>query len=343
MPRRLFGLALAAAVFTTACTLGTPDSATDSPVEVQTPGPADWRRTVSGIDVLGVDTSSDANEMERLADALEQIPEALWAKAGLRTVYRIPDDPAAEPGTQAFARGPDIYLTDATFSSRAGSMALEAVIAHELTHTAQFAALTDNDIAAANGDSVSLIRDSTLVRSFGEAVGWVHTEEGWQLPDPQGTTDYALTAPEEDMAETVAAVVLGRAEDFSSARIVWTEQWLGVDAEELATGRPYLPAGAIEHRSEAPLYDTAAVAAIGSDHVAPAYYALAGDQALVDIARDVTDALASRGLSGSLGELAGDHIAGHYAGGRGRDYWVELWDLRAQPSGHVLLIYVALW
>lgn len=345
MPRRLLLLMTAAATLATGCTLGGSVDTTDTPVEVPTPGPAEWRRTVSGLEVLGVGTAPDAAEMDLLAAALASIPEELWDQAGMRTIYRIPDDPAAEPGTLAFARGPDIYLTDATFSQPAGSIALEAAIIHELTHTAQFAALTAADIAAAGDDSDSLIRDSALVRSFSEAAGWVRDEQGWELPEPTGVLGYGSTAPEEDMAETVTAVVLGRGGDLSLGRVAWAEDWLGAGADALAAGRPYVPAGAVERRADGPLYDAAAVAAAEPTHVEPMYYALADDRPLEEIAREVAAALESRGLEGSLGRADGEpeHFAGFSAIGGERDYRVELWDLRAEPAGHVLLVYVALW
>lgn len=335
----LVTLALAAG-----CTLGG-SSGDESAVEVPTPGPVEWRRTVAGIDVLGVGTSPDPAELDLLAAAVTAIPEVLWDRAALGAVYRIPDDPAVEPGTLAFATGPDVYLTDATFAQPGGSTALEAAIAHELAHTAQFAALTGDDVTAAGDDPEALIRGSALVRRFAAAAGWIEGGDGWQLPDPAGAVGSGVTAPEEDMAETVAAVVLGRAEDLSPARVAWAEEWLGAGAAELAAGCPYVPAGAVPRRADEPLFDTAAVAPLATGHVEPVYYALEDARPLPEIAAEVATALAARGLVGTLGAAAGEpaHYAGLYDPGGERRYWVELWDLRAEPAGHVLLTYVALW
>ncbi len=146
------------------------------------------------------------------------------------------------------------------------------------------------------------------------------------------------------MAETVAGVVLGRAEGLSSARVAWVEGWLDADAATLARGRPYVPAEAVPRRADEPLFDVATVPTPPTGHVEPVYYALADTRPLPEIAAEVEAALASRGLQGTLG-TSGDpvHYTGLYDPGTGRRYWVELWDLRDEPAGHVLLTYVALW
>jgi hypothetical protein len=342
MPRRLLLLLVVTFALAAGCTLGAPGD--DEPVEVTTPGPVEWRRTVAGTEVLGVGTSPDQTELDTLAAALAEIPQAVWDKAALGAIYRVPDDPAMEEGTAAFAVGPDVYLTDATFARPGGSMTLETAVVHELAHTAQFAALGDDDIAAAGNDPSVLIRNSALVRQFAAAAGWVDGEDGWRLPDPAGAVGSGAIAPEEDMAETVAAVALGRAEDLSPARVAWAEGWLGVDAATLAHGRPFVPAGATLRRADEPLFDTAAVPAEPGDHVEPAYYALTDTRPLSEIAAEVAAALAERGMEGALGASGAPvHFAGAYDTGTGRRYWVELWDLRDEPAGHVLLTYVALW
>jgi hypothetical protein len=342
MPRRLLLLLVVTSALAAGCTLGAPGD--EAPVEVTTPGPVAWRRTVATTEILGVGTSPDQAELDVLAAALGEIPQAVWDKAALGTIYRIPNDAAMEEGTAAFAVGPDVYLTDATFARPGGSMTLEAAVVHEMAHTAQFAALGDDDIAAAGGDATVLIRNSALVRQFAAAAGWVEGDDGWRLPDPSGTAGSGTIAPEEDMAEAVAAVALGQAEDFSAARIEWVEEWLGVDAATLARGRPYLPAGATLRPADEPLFDAVAIPTEPGDHVEPAYYALADTRPLADNAAEVAAALAGRGLEGTLG-AGGEpvHYTGAYDTGTGRRYWVELWDLRAEPAGHLLLTYVALW
>ena len=357
-----------------ACTLGaTDDTASgqiDDPETLDLLGvdepEAVWRRTVLGVEVLGADGRADPGELALIDGALREIPRAFLDGIGLRFLVRTStlQDATLHPATAAFARGPDVYLLDRTFSEpRAGAtrLGLARVLAHEMAHIAQFDALAPEYIEAVLDGELDITdtgAGSTLVAEFAAAVGWRNDSTdplrpAWRLTgDPGGTTEYGTTSPEEDMAESLAMIAVGRSELISADRVRWIEQWLGIRANDIGGGKPYAPAGSFEVFFRDPVYDEAEVAALRAAHAEAIYFQLPPDLPAAErLARDVSGELRRRGLVGQL-QLVDDTRLPRYSGLFNRTdgvrYWVELWDFR-QGAGFVsapnapVLSYVMLW
>ncbi|MFQ5553836.1 MAG: DUF4157 domain-containing protein [Acidimicrobiia bacterium] len=343
MSRRFGSLLVAATLLLTGCALSeTLDGSPDISIEIEVPDRIDWRRTIGGVDVFGAGTEPDAAELALLEAALEEVPSALLDLADLRTIYRIPEDADANrEEALAFARGPDVYLTDETFDRVAGRFELADVVAHELTHVLQFRSLTEEDLDRITGVIDDEVFSATaFVIDFAAIAGWRDVANGvapsWVLDDPAGTTAYGRTSPAEDMADTVGHVTAGRAGDVSPRRVAWVEDTLGTSERELAQGKPYLPEGSVEIAPATPLYDEERVAEIAAGPVEPRSFTLPGSSPRASsLARSSQDELARRDIAGSfqrVNDSAVTRFAGEFIRGDGLRFLVELWDFRDAPG-----------
>ena len=325
-----------------------------------------WKRSIEGITLLGADGSADPVELELIEGALEEASEELVKTADPRNLIRIDSVGGEETvgNAVAFTKGPDIYLVDKTFSPKGESttrMELTRALLHELAHVAQYRSLDDEYVEAAlqgKVDQVDPAAGSSLVRSFASAIGWVDQssdalEAAWFLPSSiKAASDYGRTGAGEDMAEAVSMVAIGRANWIPTTHTRWVEQWLGVTATNLATGKPWAPVGSREVLSKDSLYDEAALngITIRFDHVEPLYFSLPqGVAPNEQLAAEIQQRLLERRLSGVL-SLTDDARLPRYAGlftrTDGVSMWVELWDFplatgfeKADP----ILTYVVLW
>jgi hypothetical protein len=362
------------AVVSGACTLGVTDDTVsgniDDPATLDRLGVSEpdavWRRNVAGIEVLGTSGRADSAELELIGGAIQEVPRGFLDGIGLRYLVRTSslDDVALHPATAAFARGPDIFLLDRTFAEpRAGAtrLGLARVMVHEMAHIAQFDTLAPDYIAAVLDGTVDITdtgAGSTLVADFAAAVGWRNDSgdpfrPAWRLPGSAfGTTEYGTTSPEEDMAESLAMIAIGRSELISTSRVRWIEQWLGIRADNIGTGKPYAPAGSFEVFFRDPLYDEEEVAAQRAAHIEPIYFELAPDQPDPErLARNVSGELRRRSLVGQLQPTDDPRLprySGLFSRTDGVRFWVELWDFRestgfrSAPDAPVLS-YVMLW
>ena len=361
--RRILAASLALGLVSGACAIGVTSQPQPGPgpstVDVPEPAQVDWRRTVAGIEVAGVATAVDLDELAMLERALDELPEQLVAAAGMRRIYRVVQGESTH-GTAAYALGPDVYLVDATFRDLGAGMStfdLVRLLAHELVHVAQFTELTTDDIEQARASGGDPLARSAFVLSFARAVGWTDrtptaAAPTWVLDPPGGTTQYGATAPEEDMAETVAEIVSGPEPAVSTSRRAWAETWLASTEERLAGGRPWVPAGTARIVSGDPLYDEDAVARRATDAIEVVSFSLAPTvPAAPQLAATIQSELASRGVAGRFTEVEDrriDRRSGQFSRGDGLTYWVEVWDFRDAP-GFVdpipapVVTYVALW
>ena len=233
-PRRLQVWLIAVALGLAGCSVSLQPTPEQGPapgaletLDVPEPDPIDWRRTVAGIEVLGSGTRPDPEELLVLERALEELPDELLATVRPRRIVRVREG-SAELDTAAYAIGSDIYLIYETFAQLGNGFVtfdLVRVLAHEFAHVAQFQRLTDADVQlVADNDLDDPIPTSAFVSGFADAAGWSNRGRAsgvpdWVLTNPGATTSYGATAPEEDMAETLAETVVGGAASVSSARI----------------------------------------------------------------------------------------------------------------------------
>ena len=369
MHRRAFLVMIGAVLTALLATSCAPTATTERPpeptdllhaLEIPEPDSIDWRRTISGVEVLGSGTSPNAAELQLLERALGEIPEGLKATGAPRRIYRVRDG-VTTAAEAAYAIGPDIYLVDRTFADIGAAFVtldLTKILAHEMTHVAQFNALDEDDVARAlDNDLPDPIPISSFVAEFADAVGW--TDRGratgipdWVLPDRNGTTTYGGTAPEEDMAETVAHLTAGEAAGFSRKRASWVEDWLNTDIDVLADGKPWAPPGSERLRSAEPLFDEEEVERRATGPVEIMTYGLPqSSPQLAQLAPVVERELGLRRMAGDLAPGSDDRIerwAGFFLRGDGVGFWVELWDFRnapgyVDPPDHPVLTYVVLW
>ena len=205
-------------------------------------------------------------------------------------------------------------------------------------------------------DQLDLTIGSLDVAAFARATGWMEELDGsWSLdPNSRPVSDYAMTGPVEDMAETVAWAVVGRTDWLDADHQTWLESWIDVPLTTLAAGMPWSPNGSSELFSASPLFDevalTAAAAARRATHIEPTYFLLPNDiDQASSFSAAVTEHLTARQLTGNL-ELVTDDRLPRYSGlferTDGVAFWVELWDFRGTDISEIhspVLAYVALW
>jgi len=375
MRSRILSLLVILALAAGACTVGNSSERDDDltdPVTLDRLGvdpleDVTWRRTILGIEVVGMTDHPDPEELARIEGAIAEVPAAVWEAVPLRSIVRVSDLAGTNlhPATTAYTRGPDIYFLDRTFTEQnAGStrQKLARVLIHELAHVAQFASLDPayvDAILAGEITSTDTSDGSTLVDEFAAAAGWQDrsTETfapDWDLPPraAAGATAYGTTSPDEDMAEALAQTTMGLGDSLSTERRRWVERWLATSSDELAAGKPWIPSGATELNFVQPVYDENEVARQTVGHAEPAYYELPADSAApAALAQRISAELRLRGMVGAL-ERHDDPRLPRYAGRfvrRDRTaFWVELWDFRdtlafsTKPDGPVLT-YVQLW
>ncbi|MBT8197411.1 MAG: hypothetical protein HKN01_12275 [Acidimicrobiia bacterium] len=364
--RALFASLVCLMVLAEACSLQEPASLDDPElldrIGVETPTDIVWTRTIDGIEVAGTTRAADPAELSVLTRALAEVPDALVSAADVRTIYRITDaaEEDLEPTTLAFARGPDLYVLDATFAGiygeGVGPMEMARVLSHELAHVAQFRRLTADDagLILESPTDVDPLQLAESTRDFAAATGWRDggsdpRSPSWVLPSPGGTTAYGATEPEEDLAEAVSMVSMGWATQLSADRVAWVEDWLDLDADRVATGKPYIPAGAIPTSSETDLYDTRTVSGFAARNPEPLYWVALG--ADFDSTRaEIGAALAERGVAGAFEPIEIGTVpreGGRFGRPDGVSYWVEVWDfsgsaISGAPDG-LVITYVVLW
>ena len=331
-------------------------------------GPPDnvqWQRNIGGVDVLGLSPLPIQSELTLLGGAIEEIPQALLDAAPLRSVVRESEVSGRpiEDRTAAFTQGPDVHVVARTFAEIGSTrLGMASVLAHELAHVAQFAALDSEYANAILDGSIAVVdtaASSVLVRDFADKMGWVNRSNDlfatdWQLSaaDAAGATPYGLTAPDEDMAEAVALVAMGQANLIGPERVRWVEDWLGLSAAQLANGMPYAPDGAVSVSSRAPIYDEARATSFGTAHAEPLYFQLPSDGPTTEeLVGDVVAELSSRNLTGDLTRVDDPRLprySGLFLRNARISFWVEIWDFRfatGQVSGPPvpILTYVMLY
>ncbi|NIA25076.1 MAG: hypothetical protein GWP04_05855 [Gammaproteobacteria bacterium] len=325
-----------------------------------------WQRTVHDITVVGSRPHPDPAELDLLEGALSELPRVLWEVGTPRSIIRVASAPEEEQvgHVVAFTRGPDIYLVDRTFDPDGGGttrLDLARALAHEFAHVAQFRALDPAYIQAAlDGDiaRVDPADGSDLVVSFAAQTGWTNESADplhadWRL-EGKAATEYGQTGPAEDMAESVAMLVLGRADWIPPDHSTWVTKWLDTSVRRLAAGKPWIPAGAVEVSTKEDLYDEAAAgrAAPGATHAEAHYFELAASVPNhLALGPEIEHKLLQRGFGGSFTRINDDHLP-HYQGSFARSdgvrFWVELWDFRestgfSSAPDVPVLVYVELW
>ncbi|MFZ0493432.1 MAG: hypothetical protein WAM81_09610 [Acidimicrobiia bacterium] len=327
-------------------------------------GDVAWERTVDDLTVVGSRPHPDPGELELLTAALREIPGALMDQARPREMIRISSALEEEQVGKAvaFTKGPDIYLVDRTFDPHGSGttrLDLARALAHEMGHVAQFMALDPVYIQAVLDGELERVDPadgSRLVRDFAAASGWTDTSSdplhaSWHLDGP-AATDYGATGPAEDMSESIAMVVMGRANWIPDNHSRWVEDWLGTGSAKLAAGKPWIPAGSTEVLSAQDLYDVDGVttAAPGVKHRGAHYFELPADiEDHLVFEPDLEHQLAQRGLFGTFARVDMQdvpHYEGLFARSDGVRFWVELWDFRGTGPDNPnvpLLAYVELW
>ncbi len=319
------------------------------------PEGARWLRPIEGTELIGTTETVDPEELRLLDEAMRLLPPELGPLP--RAIVRTPTPPAIGGRTDpsAVAVGPDIYLFDDTFERDGlpiGPLGLARILSHEIVHIAQFDTLEPTHVGGvlAFGGSVDLA-ESTLLGPFTSATGWEVIDGAWTAP-PSTSTEYGGTNPVEDMAEAVSLVTSGLGDSVPPAQRGWVEEWLGADADTLAAGMPWAPAGSEEVLSASPLYDEEAVAAIGGTLREYIVYSTPADGPDgATLAATTQERLRGRGLTGTIGAVDDERIArwsGRFDRPDGVVVWVELWDFREAPGftegpDAPVLSYVLVW
>lgn len=313
------------------------------------PGPVAWTDEIDGIPIVGIDVPMDRNELEVLRQAWLEVPERLQDRAEVRQFVRtrrLVEDNHVRPEALAFARGPDIWLVDASFDTT-DLVELATILAHELAHVAQFRSIDSDTLDAMEQHEAGLDLNSVpLVVEFANSIGWQRqtTADGtvWVLSAGAGSTAYGLTDPAEDMAESVARTLDGRTTDITSTRVEWVADWLDTSVSDLVAGKPWFPFGTVAVSSDQPLYSVslAPTPAPGSD---PIYRAASASSPMASLSLETEANLSARGFTGDIAPVAAsgpERHAGLMTSGV-RTFWVELVDLRADPRVNgVVWIYL---
>lgn len=306
----------------------------DSPAEIR------WLRPLDGVDLVGITPEIEPGEHELLMDALAELPPHLRVRP--RLIIRSARPPTAEFSDPfAVARGPDVWLFDASFEwdgAGVNRFTMARVLAHEFAHIAQFEALDPivvGDVAAGRSTDLSL-RNSLLVRDFVAATGWERDGDGWRL-EGEPASEYGVTSPVEDLAEAVSLIIAGLGDGVPPAHTAWVEEWLGAPADVLAEGAPWAPSGAVEIVSGTPLFDEQRVARLADDGPLEVLsYQLPQDAPAGEaLAATVGERLGARKVVGALGRVddpAVTRFAGRFDRPDGTILWVELWDFREAPG-----------
>jgi hypothetical protein len=306
----------------------------DSPAEIR------WLRPLDGVDLVGITPEIEPGEHELLMAALAELPPQLGIRP--RLIIRSDRPPTAEFSDPfAVARGPDVWLFDATFEwdgAGVNRFTMARVLAHEFAHIAQFESLDPavvGDVATGRSSDLSLT-NSLLLQDFVAATGWQGSGEEWTL-EGAAASEYGATNPIEDMAEAVSLVIAGLGDGVPEAQVAWVEGWLGAPADVLAEGAPWAPADAIEIVSGTPLFDEARVARLADDGpIEVLSYQLAPDAPEgPELSELASDRLADRKVIGQLGRVddpAVMRFAGRFDRADGTILWVEVWDFRDAPG-----------
>jgi len=329
----------------------------------------DWARRAGRVEFVGAGSPPPPADIDLLTSVVAEVPAALDKVAAPRWVIRANSSPAnsaTHPQAVAFAFGPDVYLLDGSFElSRGGSTRFDLARAyiHELAHIAQYRTLSDDYVLAAlDGrlERVDPIAGSTLIDDFARDTGWLNQTSEKLIPTwvlsagARTATAYGASNPGEDMAESLALVMLGLSELVPDDRVTWIERWLGETATELALGRPWAPAESSIVTSADELWDADEVALIsgGFDHVEPLYFELpAGGPTGREMADTITARLRERLMAGQLTQIDDPRVpryGGRFLRQDGSFFWVELWDFPASEQGRgipdqAILVYVAIW
>lgn len=325
----------------------------------------DWERRSGSYRIFGVGTPADPAEIDLIGAALSDLPQALTAQVEARQILRVEAADLGDrihPDALAFSKGPDVFLMDRLFAERPHRLDVTRAYVHELTHVAQFYALDPDYITAVvdgEVDQVDPANGSGLVMDFAAATGWedrsgLEWEPAWSLDtNTAASTGYGRLGPHEDMAEAVALAAVGRGNHLPADRGRWVEQWLGVDLDRLAGGRPFIPAGSEEVLAAEPLYDQDRVDILSArvDHVEPVYWNLPANLLQhEELAQTIETELRQRSLTGRLERLDDPRLpryGGEFSGAGGLSYWVELWDFREADlrdgPRHPVLTYVVFW
>lgn len=315
-----------------------------------------WERRAGRWTIVGDGPLPQPADVQTIQAASSDIPDAIATEP--RQLIRTSGAgvPTGHPASAAIAvaKGPDVYLLDAAFSGSqaATRWSVGRVLVHELVHVAQWYGLSDRYVAAARSgelDSLDLDDGSAIISDWAEATGWANTSDDplhatWTL-DGEAPNSYAATSPAEDMAESVSLAAAGLGDLLDAARAQRVEDWTDSTLEGLASGKPWAPFGSVEVTSATPLYDESALVAapVGATHADPLYFELPNNSPdLAEIAGQLSDRLAARGLTGEL-RPSGDKYVGSFARPDGSVLWVELIEGRDLGADGPLLVYVWLW
>lgn len=306
-----------------------------------------WERRAGRWTIIGDGPAPLPEQVILIQTASNDIPPALSVEPRqlVRTgsVGLSPDHPAS--GSVAIAKGPDVFLLDGAFGTNT-RWSVGRVLSHELVHVAQWYELSDAYVGAARAGNIATLRlrdGSDLVAAWAAATGWEDSDPDpfatrWQLTG-EPPNEYARTDPAEDMAESVSLIVSGLTDLVDAPRTTFIENWLGVDVEVLAVGKPWAPPTAIEVSSVTPLYDQEATGSVNASRADALYFELP-DADLDEIATHAQARLTGRQFSGTL-TPSESSWAGMFSHPDGSSLWVELADPGAGES--LLLIYVWLW
>ena len=306
----------------------------DSPAEIR------WLRPLDGVDLVGITPEIEPGEHELLIAALAELPPQLDIRP--RLIIRSDRPPTAEFSDPfAVARGPDVWLFDATFEwdgAGVNRFTMARVLAHEFAHIAQFESLDPvvvGEVAVRRSSDLSLT-NSLLLQDFIASTGWERSGGEWTLGGA-AASEYGATNPIEDMAESVSLVIAGLGDGVPEAQVAWVEAWLGAPADVLAEGAPWAPADAIEIVSSTPLFDEARVGRLAGDEpIEVLSYELTSDAPSgPELAAITSERLQDRKVIGQLGRVEDPAVmrfAGRFDRPDGSILWVEVWDFRDAPG-----------